>query len=45
MAFAALPGKSWQAIDASDPSGTGGGRAVSPEQRQQQQRAFLAATR
>ena len=34
--------KSWQAIDASDPSGTGGGRTLSPEQRQKRQCAFLA---
>jgi hypothetical protein len=41
--FAAALRKSPQAIDASAPSGTGGGRALSHEQRQKRQCAFLGA--
>jgi hypothetical protein len=40
IAFAVVLGKSWQAIDEFDPSGTGGGRPLSPEQRQERQCAF-----
>jgi hypothetical protein len=43
IAFAALLGKSWQAIDTPDPSGTRGGRALSLEQRRKRQCAFLDA--
>jgi hypothetical protein len=43
IAFAALLGKSWQAVDAFDLSGSGGGLALSPEQRQKRQCAFLGA--
>jgi hypothetical protein len=41
IAFAAPLRKFPQAIDASAPSGTGGGWALSPEQRQERQCAFL----
>jgi hypothetical protein len=45
IAFAPLLGKSWQAIGASDHSGAGGGRVLSPEQRQKRQCALLVAMR
>jgi hypothetical protein len=41
IAFAAPLRKSPQVIDASAPSGTGGDRALSPEQRQERQCPFL----
>jgi hypothetical protein len=43
IAFAMFLWKFPQAIDVSAPSGSGGGRAMSPESRQERHCAFLGA--